>query len=114
MTNDSMIATTINLDNWSDTLTIDSNSLNSNFSFDDFTIAGLSAESSVKISSDDIVIKGRSLMETLATIEQRLNILQPNPELEAEWLELKELGQRYRQLEAELLEKQKMWATLKR
>lgn len=62
----------------------------------------------------DIKMGGRSLTQTLDAIEQRLNILQPNPELETEWLELRELGQRYRQLEAELLEKQKMWATLKR
>ena len=61
----------------------------------------------------DIKINGESLMKTLQGLEQRLNILRPNPELEAEWDQLKELGDQYRQLEAELKEKQKMWNMLK-
>jgi hypothetical protein len=46
-------------------------------------------------------------------LEQRLNILRPNTELEAEWDQLRELGDQYRQLETELMEKQKMWNKLK-
>ena len=61
----------------------------------------------------DININGESLMATLRALEQRLNILRPNTELEAEWDQLKELGDQYRQLEAELKEKQKMWNMLK-
>ena len=61
----------------------------------------------------DIKINGESLMKTLQGLEQRLNILRPNPELEAEWDQLRELGDRYRQLETELMEKQKMWNKLK-
>jgi hypothetical protein len=53
-------------------------------------------------------------MKTLEGIEQRLGLLTPNTELEAEWDELLELGQAYRKLEAELLEKKKMWETLKK
>ena len=74
----------------------------------------ISSKPGTMIVKGDIEVGGRSLMRTLDAIEQRLNILQPNPALEAEWLELRELGQRYRQLEAELLEKQEMWTTLKR
>jgi hypothetical protein len=76
------------------------------------TIAGINAESAVKITDGDIKIQGRSLLATLDSIQQRLNILEPNPGLEAEWHELRKLGERYRQLESELLEKQKMWKTL--
>ena len=61
----------------------------------------------------DITLNGESLMATLRALEQRLNILRPNTELEAEWDQLKELGDQYRQLEAELKEKQKMWNMLK-
>jgi hypothetical protein len=34
--------------------------------------------------------------------------------LESEWNELRELGEQYRKLEADLLAKQKMWATLQK
>ena len=62
----------------------------------------------------DIIIKGKSLHQTLAKIEQRLAILHPNPELEASWEQLKELGNKYRELEKELMEKQKIWNILKK
>ena len=62
----------------------------------------------------DIVINGISLTDTLKGIQERLNLLTANPALESEWNELRELGERYRQLEADLLAKQKMWATLQK
>jgi hypothetical protein len=62
----------------------------------------------------DIKINGESLMETLRGIQDRLNMLRPNSELEAEWDELRELGNQYRKLEAEFKEKSKMWNTLKK
>jgi hypothetical protein len=62
----------------------------------------------------DIVINDVSLNDTLKGIQERLNLLTPNPALESEWNELRELGERYRQLEADLLAKQKMWATLQK
>lgn len=61
----------------------------------------------------DIRINGQSLLQTLQTIEERLNVLRPNTDLEAEWDQLKELGDQYRKLEAEFKEKSKMWNTLK-
>jgi len=60
----------------------------------------------------DIEINGVSLMSVLQGIQERLNILQPNRTLEAEWQELQALGDQYRALEAELLEKQRMWSQL--
>jgi flagellar motility protein MotE (MotC chaperone) len=46
-------------------------------------------------------------------LEERLNILVPNFELEKEWNELKELGDKYRALEAKFKEQSKMWEKLK-
>ena len=61
----------------------------------------------------DIDINGKSLKTWMQTVEQRLAILEPNPKLEAEWDELKELGDRYRALEKEINEKMKTWNILK-
>lgn len=72
-----------------------------------------SATMELKGKDADIVVNGRSLMDAIDTLEQRLNILVPNPELEAEWDELKELGDRYRELEKQCKEKGDMWAKLK-
>ena len=72
---------------------------------------------SVKGNADfegDVTIKGKSLTATLDKIEERLAILHPNPELEDKWDELKELGKRYKELEAEIIEKEKIWAILKK
>ena len=66
----------------------------------------------------DIKIKGKSLTDTLDRIEQRLGILHPNEELEEIWTELKELGDRYRELvkniPEEILEKKSVWDLLKK
>ena len=60
----------------------------------------------------DIRINGVSLTSVLKNIEERLNILRPNAELEAEWSQLRVLGEQYRRLEAELIEKSLMWNKL--
>lgn len=62
----------------------------------------------------DIDINGVSLLTTLRNIQDRLNILTPNKELEEEWEQLNHLGEQYRTLEAQLLEKSKMWGALKK
>lgn len=62
----------------------------------------------------DIVVNGESMIKTLSDIQERLNILRPNQELEDEWDQLRELGEQYRELESQLIEKSKMWATLKK
>ena len=61
----------------------------------------------------DIDINGISLKDTLSKIEERLAILTPNAKLEAEWQELKDLGDAYRKLESEITEKMKTWDILK-
>ena len=60
----------------------------------------------------DIEINGESMIGLLKAIEQRLNILKPNPELESEWEELRALGDQYRKLEAEIEAKMKTWEIL--
>lgn len=62
----------------------------------------------------DVKIKGKSLTDTLDKIEQRLAILRPNTELEERWEKLKELGDAYRALEKDIIEKEKIWDTLKK
>jgi len=62
----------------------------------------------------EVTIKGKNLTEMLEKIEERLAILHPNPKLEDKWDELKELSKRYKELEAEIIEKEKVWAILKR
>ena len=74
---------------------------------------------SIKVQGDaefdgDIKLKGKSLVKMLEQIEQRLAILHPNPDLESRWDELKELAIRYKELEAEIIEKEQIWATLKK
>ena len=61
----------------------------------------------------DVKINGVSLTGVLKNIEERLNILRPNKELEAEWHQLRELGDQYRRLETKLKEKSLMWNKLK-
>ena len=74
---------------------------------------GNSGKLSLTGENADIDINGRSLMDAISALEQRLNIMIPNPELEAEWDELRELGDRYRELEKQCKEKGRMWSNLK-
>lgn len=74
---------------------------------------------SLKVTGDadfdgDVTIKGISIVETLEKLEQRLAILRPNEQLEDKWDELKALRDAYCKLEAEIIEKQKMWDILKK
>ena len=62
----------------------------------------------------DIRVNGESMMQTLRDIQDRLNILRPNTELEAEWDQLRAVGEQYRKLESEFKEKSKMWNILKK
>jgi len=62
----------------------------------------------------DVKIKGKSICDSLERIEERLAILRPNEELEAKWENLRGLRQAYMELEAEIIEKEKMWGILKR
>lgn len=62
----------------------------------------------------DIKIKGKNLNDTLESIEERLAILHPNPELEEKWENLRGLRKMYMDLEKEIIEQEKMWSILKK
>ena len=61
----------------------------------------------------DLDINGKSLNGWMEKVEERLNILIPNPELEKEWDDLRRLGERYRKLEKKCKEKAEVWKKLK-
>ena len=62
----------------------------------------------------DLLIGNVSLTDRLDKIESRLAILNPRPEIEKEFEELKALGDQYRALEQEIQERLKTFETLKR
>jgi len=62
----------------------------------------------------DLKVQGKSLKESLVKIEERLAILHPNEELEEKWENLRGLRKMYMELEAEIIEKEKMWAILRK
>ena len=120
--------TAMDEDNWEDySITVDASTIEpfsldsvittgDNFTFDfdnlDLTMnSNNNMDGKLTLSGEgaDIVINGKSLANTIENIEQRLNILKVNPELEAQWQELRELGDQYRELESKLLEKNKVW-----
>ena len=73
-----------------------------------------SSQGKIKITDKDIELDGWSLRETLAGINSRLGVMQPNPALEKEFEELKECADRYRELEKKFLEQKSIWDTLKK
>ena len=86
----SSITTTTLTDNWTSGITLGGTTL---------------TEEKVKVLDD--------IKEWMNEVDAKLAILKPNKELEEQWDELKELRNRYVELEAELTEKAKMWELLK-
>lgn len=122
-------STTAGLLNSGITLTAPSNSLLNNsvisitgsngMSYDDLKPATLEVKGNSVFHHDaqfhgNIKVGGRDLKKCLENIEARLNILRPNHDLESEWDELRELGERYRQMERDMLEKLALVDTLKK
>jgi hypothetical protein len=70
-------------------------------------------DADMEIDNGDILINGHSLKDFIHNVSERLNILQVNPKLESEWEELRALGQQYRILEQQILEKIAIWDRLK-
>lgn len=75
--------------------------------------AGQSGKISLRGKEADIDIDGKSLKSWMEKVEERLNILTPNPELEKDWDDLRKLGERYRKLEKRCKEKAEVWKKLK-
>ena len=61
----------------------------------------------------DIEINGESLCDMIRGIQERLNILCPDPDMEAEWDELRLLREQYDTKLAECREKSRAWKALK-
>ena len=100
--------------------TISNGGTQSNYTYDSITLNGSNVkEHALTVKGDttfegNVKIKGIDLTDRFDEIEKRLAILRPNNDLEGRWEELKELGERYRQLEQEILEKEQVWDILKK
>ena len=92
-----------------DSLSTDSFTLNSTWdtSYNDTITIGSHTLTEQKLKALD------GLQEWQEEVSKKLAILQPNSELEEEWSELRELRERYVELEKELVEKNKVWDILK-
>ena len=90
----------------------------SNYRASDWSIGSSNTVPSAQLNligdNADIVINGQSLNATLSAIQERMGMLVPNPEVEAEWDELRELAERYRELEKLCKEKSTVWNKLKK
>ena len=62
----------------------------------------------------NITWQDRDMREWFESVEARLAILRPNPDLEREWSELAELRQRYVELERDIQAKQRVFDILKK
>lgn len=80
---------------------------------DDLTPNTLTVQGDAQFNGN-LTVGGINLMDTLKEIERRLNILRVDPVLEERWQELKELGDRYRELEAHILSKERLVKDLMR
>jgi hypothetical protein len=97
------------------TLTTTGTGLNIGSSATDYNMkVEQSGQIDIKGEKADIRINGKSMNKWMEQVEQRLNILTPNPELEKEWDDLRRLGERYKKLEKKCQEKAQMWAALKK
>lgn len=88
-------------------------------SYDDLQPKSLLVKGQAKFENDievkgQITVDGIDLAAAIRRIEERLNLLEPNKALEAEWGELRELGERYRQMERDMLEKLELVEILKK
>ena len=101
------VRTQDNTVDWADSVTMDTSWLDG-LDFHDPPSGKLTLEGE----DADILMDGMSVRKTLESINDRLAILQVNPELEAEFDELHALGEKYRALEQKIIEKKKMWQTL--
>ena len=104
------------IDTMIDTISIDSSNYtfsNTPYTWDSTAKVNIDADGVQVKDGGDIKIGNQSLKEFMDKVEERLAILRINPELEEKWEELKSLGEKYRELEKEILEKEKLMEMLK-
>ena len=100
-------------------ITNNTGTISPNWSINDTLTIGHLAPSPLKVLGDaeiegNLKLGGKNINEMLDKIEERLAILHPNPELEDRWEELKELSRRYKELERDIIEKEKIYNILKK
>jgi hypothetical protein len=75
----------------------------------------IAAETGLTLTGNaDIKFGNVSLKDFMEQVSLRLNMMVPNPELERQWDELRTLGETYRAVEKECMDKAKVWDILKR
>lgn len=62
----------------------------------------------------NLKVNGVNLGETLSKIQDQLAIYQPAPELEEKWEQLRDLARQYKELVADIKEKEKIWNILQK
>jgi len=62
----------------------------------------------------NLVVQGTNITEILQNIQSQLGLLTPNPAIEEEFDQLRELGDQYRALEALIKEQKRVWDILKK
>lgn len=97
------------------TVTVADNTSGS-WAFTDTALTAPNSSAKIKLTGEnaDIEIGDKSLLGILGAIERQLGLVKLNPELEEEFEELRRIGDQYREAEKRMLEKRKVWETLKR
>ena len=83
-----------------------------NGTWSDLSRANPSSKISLTGEDADIEINGESLCDMIRGIQERLNILCPDPGMEAEWEELRTIREQYEAKMAECREKSRAWKAL--
>jgi hypothetical protein len=76
--------------------------VNHNWTTGTNTAVNISTDGITMQPGTDIKVGGRSLMDAIDKMEERLGILNPNPELEDRWDQLRNLRNQYMELEIDL------------
>ena len=81
---------------------------------DTITIGDLPTRNTIQVNGEgaDVLVNGVGVMETLRAIQEQLNLLQPHPEMEQEWHELRAIREQYEAKLAECKEKSLAWRAL--
>lgn len=100
-------------------ITTNTGTISPNWSITDTLTLGPLQPTPLKVHGDaeiegNLKLGGKNINELLDKIEERLAILHPNTELEDRWEELKELSKRYKELERDIIEKEKIYNILKK
>jgi hypothetical protein len=66
------------------------------------------------LETQDVVVGGTSLKSFMSEVTEKLAILMPNHELERDWDELRDLANKYREVESRIKSQLEVWRELKR